>query len=271
MNLKIKLIITTICLGVTSALANTTLKNVGDEQSKNIDAAKASQKQVDKLSDEAASLKNEYRQVLQAIENNKTYNQQLRDLIESQKSEMVQIEEDIQKIQDTTRNITPLMTKMKDSLAEFVKYDLPFLKEERQKRLQSLDELYVKSGVTVSEKYRKVLEAYLIENEYGQTLEAYKDVLEIDGAKITADFLKVGRIALYYLSKDGKKGGVWNSEKQEWVSLNSSERKYVQTALKVALKQTTPSLLTLPIYKTATKEVAVEKTSLTPSSQSEVQ
>lgn len=274
MNLKIvKTVTVTLMLaaGVLASAESSTLKSVGDEQGVNIKAAQQSQKKVDQLSDEATALKNEYRQTLQAIENNKIYNQQLRDLIESQKLEMVQIEEDIEKIKDTTRNIAPLMTKMKDALAEFVKYDLPFLKDEREKRLKSLDELFVKSGVTVSERYRKVLEAYLIENEYGQTLEAYKDSIEIDGKKMTADFLKVGRVGLYYLSKDGKKGGVWNPEKQDWVSLNSSQRNYVETALKVALKQTTPSLLTLPVYKTATKAVAIEETSLTPSSESGVQ
>lgn len=274
MNLKIvKTVTVTLMLaaGILASAESSTLKSVGDEQGVNIKAAQQSQKKVDQLSDEATALKNEYRQTLQAIENNKIYNQQLRDLIESQKLEMVQIEEDIEKIKDMTRNIAPLMSKMKDALAEFVKYDLPFLKDEREKRLKSLDELFVKSGVTVSERYRKVLEAYLIENEYGQTLEAYKDSIEIDGKKMTVDFLKVGRVGLYYLSKDGKKGGVWNPEKQDWVSLNSSQRNYVETALKVALKQTTPSLLTLPVYKTATKAVAIEETSLTPSSESGVQ
>src|SRR5690606_36595927 len=141
-------------------------------------------------------------------------NEQLRSVIESQKEEMKQIEEDIAKVQETTQKISPLMTKMKDSLKEVISYDLPFLREERSKSIKSLDELYVKSGVTLSEKYRKVLEAYSVENDYGQTLEAYKDTVEIGGKKLIADFLKVGRLGLYYLTKDVSYGGVWNPEKQ---------------------------------------------------------
>lgn len=268
---KNKLCVAILAMLVVLPTFASTVKSVTEEQGTNIKAAKDSQKTVNAISDESQALRNEYRQILQAIENNKTYNQQLRDLIESQKIEMAQIEEDIEKIKDTTRNITPLMTKMKDSLAEFVNLDLPFLQEERQKRLKNLDELFVKSGVSVSEKYRKVLEAYLVESEYGQTLEAYKDSLDLDGTKVTVDFLKVGRIGLYYLTKDGKKGGVWNPESQGWISLTSSQRNHVKGALKVALKQTSPSLLTLPVYKTSTKEVAIESMNLTPSSQTEVQ
>lgn len=253
-----------VCMGVTAVASQNTIEGVSKEQDKNIGAARQSQKNVDQLSDQTQSLRNEYRQVLQAIENNKIYNQQLRDLIESQKTEMVQIEEDIEKIKDTTRNIAPLMTKMKDSLKEFVSYDLPFLKEEREKRIENLDELFVKSGVSVSERYRKTLEAYLVENEYGQTLEAYSDSLDIEGTKVTADFLKVGRIALYYLTKDSKKGGVWNSQNQTWEPLSSSERNYVRTALKVALKQSSPSLLTLPIYKMATKPSTMDSGNSSP-------
>lgn len=259
-----KLIIVTALSALSiSAVADTKsindVEGVGKEQETNIKAAQKSQEKVDQLTEQAQSLKNEYRQVLQAIENNKIYNQQLRDIIASQNEEMVKIEEDIEKVKVTTQKITPLMTKMKDSLTEFVKFDLPFLPEERNKRVQDLEELFVKSGVTVSEKYRKVLEAYLIENEYGQTLEAYKDSIELDGKKMTVDFLKVGRLGFYYLTKDGSKGGVWNTGKQNWEPLNSSQRGYVQKALKVALKQSTPSLLTLPVYKSnhvATSEPA---------------
>lgn len=250
-----------VCTSITVAIASqSTFEDASKAQEINTNAAKQSQKKVDQLSDESQSLRNEYRQVLQAIENNKIYNQQLRDLIESQKAEMVQIDEDIEKIKDTTRNIAPLMTKMKDSLKEFVAYDLPFLKDEREKRIESLDELFVKSGVTVSERYRKTLEAYLVENEYGQTLEAYSDSVILDGTKVTADFLKVGRIALYYLTKDSKKGGIWDIEKKAWEPLSSSERNYVRTALKVALKQSSPSLLTLPIYKMATQPTLNQST-----------
>ncbi len=233
------------------------VKNISAEQKQNIQIAKDSQVKVDQLSDETQALRDEYRQVLKAIENSKIYNQQVRDLIEGQKVEMAKINLDVENIKDTTRKITPLMAKMKDSLTEFVTYDLPFFKEERAKRMADLKELFVTSGVSVSEKYRKVLEAYLIESEYGQTLEAYKDSVELDGNKVSADFLKVGRIGLYYLTKDGKKGGIWDLKKQGWIELDSSQRSLVGKAVKMAMKQASPSLLIIPVIKSI--DVAVRK------------
>lgn len=240
---------TLVFTSVVFASTAPSVKKVGDEQGKNIKAAQDSQVKVDQLDEQTKAIRDEYRQVLKAIENSKIYNQQLRDLIEGQKVEMAKIDEEVENIKDTTRKITPLMAKMKDSLTEFVTYDLPFFKDERAKRMKDLKELFVTSGVSVSEKYRKVLEAYLIESEYGQTLESYKDSVEIDGNKVSADFLKVGRIGLYYLTKDGKKGGIWNLQKQGWEELDSSQRVLVGKAVKMALKQASPSLLTVPVIK----------------------
>lgn len=256
MNKKVKLAICTAAIVglmantlVVSANESISVKKVGEEQGKNIKAAQDSQVKVDKIVDETQEIKNEYRQVLQAIENSKIYNQQLRDLIQSQKNEFEKINKEMENVKDTTRQITPLMAKMKDALTEFVEYDLPFFPDERAKRMEDLKELFVSSGVSVSEKYRKILEAYLIESEYGQTLESYKDKVVLDGNKVSADFLKVGRVGLYYLTKDGKKGGIWNLKKQAWEELNASDRALVGKAVKMALKQASPSLLTLPIIK----------------------
>ncbi len=246
---------------------DSSVKNISAEQKTNLKNAKDSQVKVDQLSDETQAIRDEYRQVLKAIENSKIYNQQVRDLIEGQKKEMVKINEDVENIKDTTRQITPLMARMKDSLTEFVNYDLPFFKEERAKRMADLKELFVTSGVSVSEKYRKVLEAYLIESEYGQTLEAYKDSVDIDGNKVSADFLKVGRIGLYYLTKDGKRGGIWDLKKPGWIELDSSQRVLVGKAVKMAMKQASPSLLTVPVIK----NIDIAKKSTKASEKSEVQ
>lgn len=234
------------------------LENAVDLQKTNLSAAKESQGRVDKTYEETQELKARYRQALQSIENTKIYNQQLREVIESQKQEKELIDQEIVNIKETTQKVSPLMTRMKESLSEFVKSDLPFLSKERNKRIKDLDKLFVQSGVSLSEKYRKVLEAYLIENEYGTTIESYSDALKINGQEQTVDFLKVGRVGLYYLAKDKKKAGVWSLEKSDWLDLNSAEKAAVEQAIKVATKQAAPSLLTLPIIKSsasvATKE-----------------
>lgn len=236
-------------LSFASKTETVNLSTVKTEQTKNLNQAKSSQKKVDETFEETQSLKAKYRQTLQSIENVKIYNQQLVEVIESQKNEKLRIENEIVSIQETTQKVAPLMVRMKDSLAEFVKADLPFLSKERKKRIKDLDSLFIKSGVSLSEKYRKVLEAYLVENEYGTTIEAYVDTVNISGQDQSVDFLKVGRIGLYYITKDTKKSAVWDVATSSWKDLGSSDRYKVLAAVKMANKQAPPSLLTLPVIK----------------------
>lgn len=244
-------------LPITLVSANT-IGTAEAEQKINLEAAKSSQKKVDEIFEETQSLKAKYRQALQSIENTRIYNEQLREVIASQVEEKARIDQEIINVQETTQKVAPLMVKMKDALGDFVNADLPFLAEERQKRIKDLDELFVKSGVSLSEKYRKVLEAYLVENEYGSTIETYTDSLTLNDQEQSVEFLKVGRVGLYYLTKDKKQAGVWDLSSNSWKPLSGSERSYVDKAIKVANKQAPPSLLTLPMIKSAS---SVESTS----------
>ena len=66
------------------------------------------------------------------------------------------------------------MLKMIEVMSLFVELDLPFLPEERQTRIIQLQTLMERADVTLAEKYRRILEAYQVETEYGRTIEAYK-------------------------------------------------------------------------------------------------
>ena len=104
-----------------------------------------------------------------------------------------------------------------------------------------------RQDVTVAEKFRKVTEAYQIENDFGRTIEAYKGTLTIDGAKIEVDFLRVGRIGLYYQTADGKLSGVWDQPNRKWVSLGNEYKNSIKFGLRIAKKQVAPDLVLLPV------------------------
>ena len=139
------------------------------------------------------------------------------------------------------------MLKMIAGLEKFVSLDVPFLQEERTDRVQALKVMMDRADVSNSEKYRRVLEAYQVENEYGRTIEAYSATVDIGGEKKTVDFLRIGRVALVYQTLDSKTQQIWNQSLRKWEELPSEYASSIKQGLKIAKKQSAPNLLTLPV------------------------
>jgi hypothetical protein len=206
-----------------------------------------SQKKIEELSDETDTLLTKYQSALRQHESLRIYNHQLDELLEAQERERAQLAEENDQIELVSRDVTPLMLRMIDALDAFVSLDVPFLKEERTERTSGLRKLMLRADVTEAEKYRRIMEAYQIENEYGRTIEAYRSTLDDDGKELTVNFLRVGRIALVYQSLDEARAGVWNQEMRRWESLDGSYRSAIRSGLRIARKQAAPDLIRLPL------------------------
>ena len=220
------------------------LQNTIDLQIKTELTAKKSQKKIDELADQADQMLAEYQNLLRQAESLRIYNNQLDKLVLSQQGEIDSIAEQLINMETTQREIVPLMLKMVEVISQFVALDIPFLPEERQFRVAELQTIMERADVSLAEKYRRVLEAYQVETEYGRTIEAYQDELELDERIRTVNFLRIGRVGLYYLTLDGQQAGVWDAG---WRPLDSEYRQAIDKGLKVANKQLPPDLLVLPI------------------------
>jgi Protein of unknown function (DUF3450) len=212
-----------------------------------IGRAEQTQKDEDKLDDQERRMFQRFRQAFREAATLKLYNRHLQEVIDSQKKEEASLHRQIKEIEVTRRELVPLMYRMLDSLEAFVQLDLPFLQDERRKRLKRLREMLVTAAVENAEKYRRILEAYQIESEYGRTIEAYRADLDTNGETRPVDFLRLGRVALYYQALDGSETGVWDHNKKTWQTLPSEYRKPVRDGLRIARKQASPTLLTLPV------------------------
>jgi len=225
------------------------LEHAIETQVKTDMAAQNSQQHVDNLSDETIQMLAEYRETLRQIESLRAYNEQLNKLVVSQKGELDSMALQLRNIETTQRDIVPLMLKMIETMAQFVSLDIPFLPEERQLRVLQLQTLMERADVSLAEKYRRILEAYQVETEYGRTIEAYRGELMLaEGQTRTVEFLRIGRVSLYYLSLDGLEAGIWHQG--QWQQLDDGYRQSISQGLKVAKKQLPPDLLVLPV-KTA--------------------
>ena len=213
-------------------------------------AAQQSQAKIDKVVQDTREIEAQYKAVIKELEGLEVYNTLLQRQLDNQNKEMADLNNSITQVNVIERQVMPLMLRMVDGLDQFVQLDIPFLKEERQKRVKFLRALLERSDVTVAEKFRRLLEAFQIENDYGRTIEAYKGSLEVDNASREVDFLRVGRIALLFQTTDGELSGKWDKDKGEngdWAPLGTEYKNPIRDGLRIARKQIAPNLLLLPV------------------------
>lgn len=209
--------------------------------------SKDSQIIVSNLSDERQNLLGQYRLVLQQIDRLIAYNDYVERLIVDQEAQITDIRKQLDQFALIERGIVPLMLDSIDILDKFIDLDVPFLLEERKARVARLRTIMDLSDVTVSEKYRQIMDAYQIETTYGRDIEAYTGLLKIDGESRQVDFLRIGRTSLTYQTPDQEETGFWNKQVGQWEKLPNKYQNYVTQGLRVARKQVTPNLLELPI------------------------
>ncbi len=235
-------------LGSAATVHASTLDSILDLGEAKNAAARKSQAKIDRLADETRDLLSDYKTVNKQIDGLKVYNARLQRQIDNQVTRIGQIDNSIDQVTVIQRQMTPLVIRMIDGLEKFVELDVPFHMDERQQRIAFLRANLDRSDVSVAEKFRQVLEAYKIENEYGRKIDAYKGSVEIDGVERDVNFFRVGRVALLYQTTDTEISGAWDQASRSWVPLERGEyRNAIMKGLRIARKEASIDLMNLPI------------------------
>ena len=216
-------------------------------EDRRIELAQASQLEIDTVVTETRSLTEEFRAVIKEVDGLIVYNTLLDRQIEDQEQELSNLRTSIDQVQVIERQILPLLTRMIDGLDRFVAADVPFLLAERTERVDSLNALLERADVTAAEKFRVVMEAWQIENDYARTIFSYTDELPIDGAPREVDILQIGRVALLYQTADGTRSGAWDQRLRDWVEVGNEYRNPIRQGIRLARNQVAPDLLLLPL------------------------
>ena len=215
----------------------------------NYSAAKSQQK-VNRFTDQAQTKLQKFHVVTKEVDGLSVYNQQMQVQLDSQLTELAQLASSMEEVSVIERQISPLMARMITTLDSFVDLDVPFLPSERTKRVEDLKTMMNRADIAVSEKFRRVLEAYQVEVDYGRTIEAYSGILPIDGKPMDVDFLRIGRVSLVYQTRDGSRLGEWKQSSQgkgQWQPLSQDYRLGINKALRIARKQLAPDLIMVPV------------------------
>jgi hypothetical protein len=234
------------CLGL-GAVSAQDLDTVMRSAQQGNDAARASQGRIDQVVEQTRDLAADYSAIMKEVDGLIVYNKLLEKQVQGQVDELAQLDLSMDQVSVVERQVVPLMIRMIDGLEQFIALDVPFLPEERTNRVASLREMMERADVTAAEKFRRVMESYQVESEYGRTIEAYKGSLDVDGVAREVDFLRVGRVGLFYQSLDLQFSGVWDKTSGAWTALGDEYRNQIRSGLRIARKQTAPNLLMLPV------------------------
>ena len=124
-------------------------------------------------------------------------------------------------------------------------------------RINKLQLMMSQADISDAEKYRRILETYQIEMDYGHKLGRYQGDIQLSAEhRIEADLLYLGRIALLARSLDKQQYWSWNVANKQWQSVND-DAEQIDIAFSIAAKQSTPDLINLPIslkYNALTKK-----------------
>ncbi len=206
-----------------------------------------SQQRIDQLDDQTAALLNDYRANLKQLEAARRYNASLNRNIEAQEREIARLQEDIDNVEGLQRAMQPLMEDMVARFGELVSADIPFRVADRSARAARLAAVLDNPAMSAAQRYRLIVEAYQIEDEFGRTIGYYDGEIGSGEDTLSGEFLQIGRIALIFKTPDDSVLRIWDKDQNDWVNLERSYLQDVKFALRMAKEQTAPDIFFAPV------------------------
>ena len=234
-------------LAISGSVFAQSVDQVLQAELRRLNLAQQSQERINNIVEGTRSLEDQYRAINKEIDGLRVYNRLMVAQTEGQQAVLEDISLSMDQVDVINRQIFPLMERMIDGLEQSVALDVPFLMGERSDRIEKLKETMARSDVSVAEKFRKVMEAFQIENDYGSTIETYKESLTLeDGTTRDYNMLRIGRVGLYFQSEDTNITGRWDNQQRKYVR-DDGARNEVRKGLRIANQLIAPELILVPV------------------------
>ncbi|WP_404463207.1 DUF3450 domain-containing protein [Vreelandella aquamarina] len=206
------------------------------------------QQQIDSADEATRSAIEELRRLERETRQMEASNATLSSRLASEAERQQRLSQALDTLSDTRDALPMIEQDMTEQLARWIESDLPFLTDERLARVESAGNPEAGSAARIA----SLLEAWRAELAYGREVDSWRGRLVMEGASPReVEYLRIGRIGFYYLTPDGREGGVWDKEGGEWLALDEPARRQVRNGLRIADDQRTPELLQLPLSITA--------------------
>ena len=234
-------------IAATGSVFAQSVDQVLQAQDRRLDLAQQSQERINNTVEGTRSLEDQYRAINKEIDGLKVYNRLMVAQTNGQAAVLEDIAISMDQVDVINRQIFPLMERMIDGLQQSISLDVPFLIEERTMRIDTLKDIMERSDVSVAEKFRKVMEAYQIENDYGTSSEWYRQSITLDdGSTRDYNVLRIGRVGLYFQSDDTAITGRWDMQSKAWI-VDDGARNEIRKGLRMAKQLIAPELILVPV------------------------
>lgn len=203
------------------------------------------QSRIEAADDEMRAMLEELRELERAERRLARENAELAPRIERQAESLSRREVALDTLEETRDALPELQERMVERLERWVENDMPFLRQERRARVASLRS---QAGeLTAADRWERIVEAWRAELEYGREVDAWRGYLGDGESRREVDYLRLGRVGLYYLTPDGRAGRVWQADAGSWAALDEAQRREIRNGLRIARDRRAPELLSVPL------------------------
>lgn len=209
------------------------------------------QQQINQLDDERSDMVGEFRTLLQRKTAAELYARQQAAAVESQEREIASLTDQLSRVDEITSQTVPMLETLVDDLDAFIDADLPFRLEERKERIARLREYLVDPNISVTERYRQIMDAYTSEMEVGRKTDTWKETITVDAKEVTVDMVLFGRVALVYMDPTKRYAKRYDRETSSWVDLESKYKAEIEKAIRIIQGKRTQDVMYVPATKLA--------------------
>lgn len=209
------------------------------------------QQQINQLDDERSDMVGEFRTLLQRKTAAELYARQQAAAVESQEREIASLTDQLSRVDEITSQTVPMLETLIDDLDAFIDADLPFRLEERKERITRLRDYLSDPNVSVTERYRQIMDAYTAEMEVGRKTDTWKETITVDDKEVTVDMVLFGRVALIYMDPTGRYAKRYDRETSSWVDLESKYKAEIDKAIRIIQGKRTQDVMYVPATKLA--------------------
>lgn len=141
-----------------------------------------------------------------------------------------ELQQALARAREAQAGIVPMLHDMVDLLERSVAVDLPFASDARREQIAQARAALSRHELTMADRFDAVVGAYRHELAYGYNSEVGHALLPVDGSTRLVNTLRIGRVALYYVTDDSRHCGVYRSDKREYATLSAAQCQIIRAA-----------------------------------------